>query len=88
MIALRLVAGGVRGDRARAGPAASLHERLPSGLLTGPFATGPVREAAAPMAGCGRGKGLEAVFAEGGEVDRQVDRAKDPLAEARAVVVS
>ena len=53
-------------------PAASLRERLPSGRLTGPFATGPIR---------GYAKGLEAVFTERGEVDRQVDRAQDALAD-------
>jgi hypothetical protein len=51
--------------------------------MTGPFATGPVREAARVS-----GKGLEAVFAEGGDIDRQVDRAKDPLADALACLVS
>ena len=51
--------------------------------MTGPFATGPVRVAARA-----RGKGLEAVLAEGGEVDRQVDRAEDPLSGAGSVRAS
>jgi hypothetical protein len=40
--------------------------------MTGPFATWPVRE----VSRAARGDGLESVFAERGEIDRQVDRAK------------
>ena len=47
-------------------------ERLPTGIA-GSRATGPIR-----------GKWLQAVLAQGGEVDRKVDRAEDPLGEACA----
>ena len=47
-------------------------ERLPTGIA-GSRATGPIR-----------GKWLQAVLAQGGEVDRKVDRACKPLGEACA----
>jgi hypothetical protein len=47
-------------------------ERLPTGIA-GSRATGPIR-----------GKWLQAVLAQGGEVDREVDRAEYPLGEACA----
>jgi hypothetical protein len=60
-----------RGLAAVASSAASPRERLPSGHMTGPLTTGPIR-----------GQRLEAVFAQRGEVDREVDGAEHPLGNA------
>src|SRR5262245_64283148 len=64
-------------------PRTSRRERLPCGRATAPLVTGPVREAARLL-----GPRLQAVLAQGGEVDREVDRAQDPLGNARVAVVS
>ena len=45
-------------------------KRLPSGHVTGPLPTAPAR-----------GHRLEAVLAEGGEIDREIDGAEDPVGE-------
>jgi len=59
--------GGTIGPVPRAGPG----ERLPAALVDGSLAIGP-----------SRGNGLEAVLAEGREIDRQVEGAEEPLGEA------
>jgi hypothetical protein len=76
-----------RGDSLRAAggstPRTSRRERLPCGRITAPLATRLIREAARLL-----GPRLESVLAQGGEVDRQVDRAQHPLGKACVSLLS